>query len=598
MRAVTFAVGVSIVLSYVLNDAILRGLGFPLAMVLVPLLDWRGIVIVTCGILLLALVTRRFWLAVALVGMTCILVSVTTILKLRFLGEPVLPTDIDYLRAPEFALSMVPWWAVPAAVMSVVLAVGIGLRLDRRSTMLAGWGASRAMRAGAAVVLGMLLVVGVTFNQPGNPLRFVYDHTGKWSPVNNVSNMAAAGFIGGFLSGMPMVPMKEPAGYSRSAMEQLHSTYARLAASTNADRDIVSRPNVVLVLGESVADPVGLKGVSLAEDPLADFRDLAATTGHGTTKAVAFGNGTSSMEYQALSGHAISLYNPPAASPYHAFVSDHPEYPSVVSMLADRGYGTMAIYPGSKRSYKRETVFESMGFDTFVDLDAMSHRDVIENGPWVSDDEVYDEVEDRLAASDDPAFVHVLTMQNHSPLTDDRYADGVEVTGPEGKDELMGQWARGLEHTSRALSEFLDRLSDSSEPTVVIYYGDHFPPGMRTDVPANGERAYETPFILWSNFKDRSAKGVDHGVLGPQYLTQTAFEDMGLAEPPMFALLERMRDEVGTPTTRGIIDRTGRIVAHEDLTADQKALLHDYELVQYDQSIGKRYAKDMWTITQ
>ena len=41
------------------------------------------------------------------------------------------------------------------------------------------------------------------------------------------------------------------------------------------------------------------------------------------------------------------------------------------------------------------------------------------------------------------------------------------------------------------------------------------------------------------------------------------------------------------------IDAHNNLVKEKDLTADQRAVLEDYRLVQYDLSIGKRYIEDV-----
>lgn len=41
------------------------------------------------------------------------------------------------------------------------------------------------------------------------------------------------------------------------------------------------------------------------------------------------------------------------------------------------------------------------------------------------------------------------------------------------------------------------------------------------------------------------------------------------------------------------INEKGQNVKYKDLTSDQKQLLKEYELVQYDMTVGNNYLKDM-----
>ena len=65
----------------------------------------------------------------------------------------------------------------------------------------------------------------------------------------------------------------------------------------------------------------------------------------------------------------------------------------------------------------------------------------------------------------------------------------------------MGGYARGQEYTDAALRDFLDELAAGDEPTVVVFYGDHYP-GVLTDevfLANPGLGHLETPMFIWSS---------------------------------------------------------------------------------------------------
>ncbi|WP_221933211.1 hypothetical protein, partial [Tessaracoccus rhinocerotis] len=101
-------------------------------------------------------------------------------------------------------------------------------------------------------------------------------------------------------------------GYSQAAMADLLERYSGIAEEHNATRDVsaLSDTHVVLVLSESLSDPMAMPGITPAEDPLPFLRELMATNTSGTLRSGAFGGGTSSMEFEVVTGMAVANLQP------------------------------------------------------------------------------------------------------------------------------------------------------------------------------------------------------------------------------------------------------------------------------------------------
>jgi hypothetical protein len=73
------------------------------------------------------------------------------------------------------------------------------------------------------------------------------------------------------------------------------------------------------------------------------------------------------------------------------------------------------------------------------------------------------------------------------------------------------------------------------------------------------------------------------------------FDLVGEPLPPYYELLSEVAEEIGALSPGRIVAPDGSEISRSELTEEQEQLLHDYELVQYDFSIGERYAVDeMW----
>ncbi|MFC5177020.1 LTA synthase family protein [Nocardioides taihuensis] len=586
-----------------------RTMGLPAWPVLVT---WGGqlvgIALVLLVLVALTALLGRVWAALATVLAVALPLAAVNHTKLVLRGEPVYPSDVGFLSQPGFLGSMVGPGRLALLGLLVVVPVAVCFLVGRvlarrhprphRRVDPQGWRRHVLTRG---VVLGsclLLLQPATQFNEPGNPWRGAYDRSGVvWRSWSQTENYLFNGFVAGFLYNTHVTAMEPPPGYGPEAMEEVARRYQRAADRINRGRTpgTLADVNVVLVLGESFSDPLRLSGMSVATDPIARTRATMATTASGSLLSEGYGGGTATMEFEVLTGLPLRNFEPQVTSPYQMVVPDLPSFPSAVGALAADGHRTIAIHPYQTQMYRREEVYRAFGFDQFVHDTTMAEQTRLERSPYLSDSTAYDEVLAREAASPEPLLAHVVTMQNHMPWAD-WYDDPVPVAGPDDPDVRaeVGTYLRGLSYSDAALADFLRALRRSPERTVVLFYGDHLP-GLYDDVlPSDPARTrWETPFFVWDS------RG---NLARPQPLTSAGnllpllYDVVGEPVPPYYALLERLRRHLPAVTRRYLVTADGTEVADEaSLSPRVQGLLDDLRLVQYDFSLGHRYALDaMW----
>lgn len=135
-------------------------------------------------------------------------------------------------------------------------------------------------------------------------------------------------------------------------------------------------PNIVVVMNESFSDlTTYLEGYETSTDPMPYVRSLMK---HGDvvsgTCAVSsdMGTGTANSEFEFLTGNSMAYFK--GNTPYVQFIDA--ETPSLASLLAGRGYSTMAMHAYERAGYNRVKVYDRLGFETYqgiedfdVDLD-------------------------------------------------------------------------------------------------------------------------------------------------------------------------------------------------------------------------------------
>lgn len=563
------------------------------------------VLVVMLVLLLTWCVTGRLWLSLGLLlGLTSAL-SAVNVAKMRVLTEPVYPTDYQFLNSTEFLLDMVTPAAVAGFVVGLaLLVVGTGLASRhlgrryprvRRADHPRGWAALVGTRAVGAVVLALVLSSALHFNEPGNPWRKAWEAGGAvWQPFSQSMNYRTNGFVGGALYNLPADPMARPADYSEATMRDVAERYAAEADARNAGLvpGAIDDVNVVLVLSEAFADLSRLGGVTMSRDTMPLTRETVAGAWGGRALANMYGTGTSSMEFSALTGQSLGLFEPQVSAPYQNFMTRLSSYPSAVGWFADHGHAPVAIHPYMDTMYRRNSIYPMLGFESFLHDDNMSEHDRLEDSIFISDASAYDEVEKQIAEHDEPVLANVVTMQNHVPAAD-WYADKVplETGGDADEKDQLGGYARGQELSDQELRTFLDRLANSDEETVVVFYGDHYP-GVFSDttLDANpGLGMLETPMFIWSSTGQEPR---ELPVTSPAMFLPYVFDLVGEPLPPYYALLADVAEQVGAVGRGRIVAPDGEEVAEADLTPEQQQVLHDYRLVQYDFSVGERYAVD------
>ncbi|WP_340537290.1 LTA synthase family protein [Nocardioides sp. GXZ039] len=552
--------------------------------------------------------TNRVVLSLGIVAVGTVTLAAANRVKLGLRSEPVYPSDVDFLREPKFLLSQVSTGMLILAGVGLagllVLAWYLGRRFEPPMPRI--WPTGQPLRVQWTAVIVRALIVTLAigmlqstrgFNDPGNPWRGLYEvgDSQRWRPWNQRNNYLANGFVGGFLSNMPTVAMQTPDNYSEETMDALATRYERAAARINRDRSgSLDGANVVVVLSESFSDPTQLEGFELERDPIPNIRKIMQQGTSGTMLAQLLGGGTANMEFEALTGESIALFEPQLTTPYQMLVADYDQYPSAVGWFKSHGHDPVAVHPYLTSFYKRDKVYQTFGFDRFIHDTTMTEQERIDDNEFISDQSAFDEVSKQIADSDEPLMVNLVTMQNHIPV-DGNYREPIPVTGVDGDQaERIGQYARGLSYTDEAVANFLSGLKKSKERTVVVFYGDHLPGIYDSSIADQNPDLglYTTPFFIWDS------KGTPQQQLpqtSPSQFLPLLYDTVDAPIPPYYVLLNRLRKHISAMEQGRYITPDGRQVTEEQLGPRARRLLEDARLVQYDFSIGDRYSVErMW----
>lgn len=603
--------------------------------------DWRFLLnFLALGLIYLTIIAvlNRFWVATALFGTVMVVFAVANKFKVEARNEPIIPADMNFISGGNTGelVSFIPTDGMPlvnTAVTGLAWFVGICVILqflDRRNGLIpVRWRPSRfvsvrnitavVFRIAAAVTTVALLFSFVwNLSTPGSWSKQLAedlsDAPEMWNGMGDAHNNGPAMT---FLRLIHSDIMDKPEGYSEDAMSAIAKKYSEEASRINTERaNDMTDSTVIMVLSESFADPTRVPGVSFAEDPMPQIRALKASTTSGIMVSPGYGGGTANIEFQALTGLSMALYDPTLSSAYQQLVPNMDE-PASFNQLwgGDNADGSVAFHPYNRNMYFRNRNYQSFGFDCFYASDGddqMTDLQKIDAAWYASDESTYRNVLDYLTENDgSEQFIQVVTMQNHMPY-DDWYQNNQFVAADTstglGDDERVSveTYAKGVNYTDQATAQFLEQLDGMDRPITVIFYGDHLPGIYQTAVSSqiDMEKLYQTDYFIWSNAASASAnmKLPDEtaAFCSSNFFMAELAEHMNAKVSPYLAFLTQMHHAIAAIGPASLtdgqqpayFDAQGQLLDYSQLPDEDRSLLHDYALIQYDMSVGAGYLRE------
>lgn len=415
--------------------------------------------------LLLAL-TRRPALSLGLSLLLLYLLYAASELKSKLLDTPVLPADFVLIGHLGDGGSLLLRYVPPSAIAALVAALAFALALaaiEQPWRRLHGW--RRALTLVAVSALCASLLAGV------RPWSSVYAAEGagfrRWSPNESALH-----------SGLPSTLVRY-SWHTDFVLPQPDRALAERFVQAHADRPVAAAqepPDIVVLQSESFFDPARLRGLEPAQ-VAPQLHRLQKLARHGDLWVPTYGGGTIRTEFEVLTGIGMRYY-PEVQYPYFRLTAA--PLPSLASVLAARGYRTIAVHPHERAFWNRASAFRNLGFAEFDDEEAFG--DAARVGWYIGDEALVDHVLARLDGASTPTFVFAISMENHGPYVGYPGADAAAIAREPVPAGLAGDAARELRgylhhlaNADRSLGRLVDALQRRARRTLLLFYGDHLP---------------------------------------------------------------------------------------------------------------------------
>lgn len=589
--------------------------------------------------LTLVLILNRFWVASAIFGTVMTVFAVANHIKIESRNEPVIPADLNFItggNAGELT-SFIPKSSqtlVDGAVTGVIYFVAICIImqfLDGRNAIIpchwlhpfasvknfAGT-LTRVLAAAlsATLVVSFIWELGTANSWATEFAHNLSDNPQPWNPLADAANNGPAI---NFLQLAHTKVMDKPEDYSEEAMTKIAKKYSKEADSINQSRTTNLTDNtVIMVLSETFSDPTRVPGVSFAEDPIPNIRQIKDGTTSGLMLSPGYGGGTANIEYQALTGLSMANYSDTLSIAYQQLVPGQ-KWDQSLNQLWNEKNGkdsSVAFHAYNRGMYFRDINYKKFGFSKFYATDGtpeLTDLRLIDSAWYASDESFYSQVLKKVQSSDGNKFYQVVTMQNHMPY-EDIYTDNQfkELDTSENLQENerlnIETYTKGLNYTDQATQDFLNTLNNIDRPITVIFYGDHLP-GIYSTAYSDSDNIlglHETDYFIWSNNASFAAgtklDNASSAYTSSNYFSAQLASHLNAKVSPYLAFLTEMHQAIpamSVPSAAGgssdkpvYLNAAGARMNEKDLSEEAKTLLHDYKLIQYDMSAGKGYLKN------
>lgn len=548
---------------------------------------------------------RNVFFSAALVNFGVCVLSIANRIKLEVRDEPVFPRDFALLKEVGSAMSsyeiQYPMGTIAVVLLTTLALVVLGLFIGCRPFPLArlrGWLGRLLGAAGSMGILVALLLTVYASNDLYNSFRVSNAYY-----IPSVFN--ELGFPYCFCHQFTTYPIDRPEGFDKAAAAAWET-----GDQPGQGEDV----HLIMVMNEAFSDLTDDPAFTYTEenDPLPNLHALQsdphAVSGHVVVPG--FAGGTANTEFDVLTGMQTNALSASTTSSFRVVNRD---LDSVLRVFASDGYHTSFFHPGDDWFYNRENVYDWLGAEETVFADEMEN--LAYKGRWVTDDYMAGFIEEKFeeaVAQGELLCNYTTTIQNHMSYTADKYGEGYVYPPVETDAQLTDDvrtmlevYIEGARDADAMLGRLVDYFSQTDEPVVLAFWGDHLPylgdnqlayaqlgseVALSEDDRESALCSYETPYVIWAN--DAAAQVLDWesaverldlpetNRLSASFLGAALLELTGRGEEsPWFSFLNQLRRELPVVQKKTYMTMDGTITPL--LTSAQQELIDQWRQWSY-----------------
>lgn len=283
---------------------------------------------------------------------------------------------------------------------------------------------------------------------------------------------------------------------------------------------------------ESFINPNWINDITLNKNPVSNFESLSEKFTSGLLSVPALGGGTANTEFEVITGMSTDFFGT-GEFPYNTIASKR-AIPSLAYTLKDLGYSANALHNHEGKFYSRDVVYKNLGFDSFTPIECMN---VPERTPvgWAKDSVLIDEICNIITSTDNPDLVFGVSVQGHGNYPNDEMKNKeIYITNDYSKSNKnsLEYYINQVYEMDQFVGDLIGAVNKLDEPTVIAFYGDHFPAVGIENAEVSINTLKATPYLIWDNMnlpktdKDIEAYDLTSLILDKLSLTTTTLSTL------------------------------------------------------------------------
>ncbi len=496
------------------------------------------------------------------------IISIISFFKMEVVQKPFLPTDLSLIgNTFEIIgygnLNFIQVGIIQQLFVNIVLLIVQGIITKQTHY-------EKVISGRKRIISFIIAVIILNISFFGNVDHYLYD-----DDFESRYNYYRYGAVVEFFKNMKDIFYRTQCDiYNEERLDQIKQDVEKIPQN---EVSLSEQPNIIVIMSESLSDPTRLKGVTLNQDPISNYRNLSKNYANGNTVVDVYGGETCISEFEFLMSNTNKFLQY-EKYPYNQIVNRN--MLSIPRILSDQGYDTIAIHPNDSGFYDRKNGWIHLGFDKLIFDDDYHQIQNIYN-ELVSDIDTANEIIYQYENSEaDKKFIFAVTIEAHASYGIDKYnnynVDIKESNYTEETNNQLKSYSQSIYNFDQSLQHLVEYFSKKEEPVMIVTFGDHLPALneiYNEEYQENIER-YETPYVIWTNY-DKEIE--DKEELSISALSMYVLENANISLPWEYRYIENFCKEYPVYTKRYVIDKYGNNCD----TNMSNQLIDNYQIIQY-----------------
>jgi len=375
--------------------------------------------------------------------------------------------------------------------------------------------------------------------------------------------------------------VEEPEGYSAEKVNEIASK------TGGGDKTGDLPENIIVIMNESFSDLSVLGDFKTSEPVLPCFKEMKSYTSQGNVYVSVYGGGTANSEFEFFTGNSVAFI-PAGTVAFQMYVEEGDS--SLVSLLKEHGYRTVAYHPFRKDNYNRLSVYDIYGFDEYYGKGDIKFKKLRNYASDKSDYQGLIQLYENKVPGE-RLFLYNVTMQNHAGYDYKDYDSTIFLADYPGEFPETEQYLSLMHESDQALQELIEYFSQVKEKTVILLFGDHQPAledgfyqrVMGAETAENSfehfQRKFITPYVLWSNYELDVEEKEN---ISTNYLGSYLLDAIGVELPVYNRYLLELREKIPAVNVNGFLDDQGTMHWIGETGSEYEEVLAEYRMFEYN----------------